>query len=817
MVIQNYDPNYIGAKPISTAPAESSQKVVSNDKKDSPESEYVKDKARLQEKLSSLNNKISRLKDKIASGKSDSQDRIQYSRYVNGREEVISKLKNLERNKQESLSRPKAEITTTKQSNTPTSSTQTAPSTEVKPGQSLYLEVTPEGVSSDVLTAPDTNAKTNLMLSDEGKKQVFAKKEKDTPPIFTAPKNVSGQETKYVEGQGLVNVREVRSQAQDVSISQEAIKQINKGGIWGYTSGTTLGVIGLGIGAGKGVVGTAEFFSPYSFTQRKAQVPIFGPAVDTIKSVPQIPQYFRNEPFEAVGMIGGMFLGGKLVSKPVNFVSSKAKPYVVGDRSAYISGSEQFMKYGFESRVKQFESSSKGGEFVLLDKSGGVRANTLTKVTNDKYVAQTTLEGDVIIKPRTTEGFLSREGFKLEEGKSPSIDIVRVRTTEGELVTAVQSSTGQTNLQKFGFSKNSWQSVRGIEATNPTYEIIDLINPRNNKFVDRPSTQKYLLEPDSPKVGGSRNTLKELYAKSDKTISDNSISNKPVYGDSEVVLIEETLPTDLSFKPSPKLKISSKYANDGPGTELKVSDATFDSEILAMPEQSSGVLGRRVKPINLKEYRSELNTSSTTIQALGQDNKVMTNLSLKSLQTPKIASIPLSGQDSRTAQLQTPELLQQQEIVLEQLQIPIQELRLREQTTPQNKLTPKNTYLVNLDLDLNKKKKRKSSSKLFVRKKGKFQYVGNYDTPEIAFDKGKSIVSETSTASFKVESSGVPQRFNMPPGSNLYNSRKDSTIYIEKPKFRINRPTELREITFKGLQTQRERGIVLKRKKVKFF
>jgi hypothetical protein len=100
----------------------------------------------------------------------------------------------------------------------------------------------------------------------------------------------------------------------------------------------------------------------------------------------------------------------------------------------------------------------------------------------------------------------------------------------------------------------------------------------------------------------------------------------------------------------------------------------------------------------------------------------------------------------------------------------------------------------------------KSSGGVFgviVKRQGVFRSVGTGLSKEGAVALGSAKVRGSSAASFQVTKGGQPIKINAPSG--FYS--KGVTL-IERPKFRINTPGELSEITYEGIRTQRSRRVI---------
>ena len=100
---------------------------------------------------------------------------------------------------------------------------------------------------------------------------------------------------------------------------------------------------------------------------------------------------------------------------------------------------------------------------------------------------------------------------------------------------------------------------------------------------------------------------------------------------------------------------------------------------------------------------------------------------------------------------------------------------------------------------------------LFVRKGGIFQKIGTFRNQKEAILKGRNIVSNTASASFKIDEpvQKDPLLSGLLSRSQFYASQKEPGVFIEKREKRIKSRGELREITFKGIAKQRtHKGIL---------
>lgn len=97
---------------------------------------------------------------------------------------------------------------------------------------------------------------------------------------------------------------------------------------------------------------------------------------------------------------------------------------------------------------------------------------------------------------------------------------------------------------------------------------------------------------------------------------------------------------------------------------------------------------------------------------------------------------------------------------------------------------------------------------VLVRRKGIFRRVSTQPTLKRAVAVGKTNIFSTAGASFKIvprEGGGVSREVRGLLSNKFYESRREPGVFIQKRQFRISSPGEKREITYKGLLTQRAR------------
>ena len=106
-----------------------------------------------------------------------------------------------------------------------------------------------------------------------------------------------------------------------------------------------------------------------------------------------------------------------------------------------------------------------------------------------------------------------------------------------------------------------------------------------------------------------------------------------------------------------------------------------------------------------------------------------------------------------------------------------------------------------------KKKNQSNKYQVQVREKGIFRTVKVTSSPKEAFIFGKQKVEQSASASFRVKAAGSSENIRASlPGASFYESKKEPGLFIQRREKRISTAGEKREITFKGILSQRQRG-----------
>lgn len=106
---------------------------------------------------------------------------------------------------------------------------------------------------------------------------------------------------------------------------------------------------------------------------------------------------------------------------------------------------------------------------------------------------------------------------------------------------------------------------------------------------------------------------------------------------------------------------------------------------------------------------------------------------------------------------------------------------------------------------------------LLVRERGAFVEKGLFSGVSEALSAGKRIVGGSSSASFKIVGSGGVFSPAGQLGDRFAFSKRDRGVIVEKSKFRISSPGELREITFKGVRASSVKRRVKNKKNNNFW
>lgn len=126
-------------------------------------------------------------------------------------------------------------------------------------------------------------------------------------------------------------------------------------------------------------------------------------------------------------------------------------------------------------------------------------------------------------------------------------------------------------------------------------------------------------------------------------------------------------------------------------------------------------------------------------------------------------------------------------------------------SVPSTSSIPNNTPSFNFSND---SKKKKSKSKLFVKKKGKFELRGEGEDVGLLFKRGKDIIENTASASFKVVSDSGQAIMPGILGNRFTKSKKNTGVIVQKREYRISTAGEKFEIPGKAQRNKSLRRLI---------
>ena len=641
----------------------------------------------------------------------------------------------------------------------------------------------------------------------------------------TAPRtNPIGSETKVYEGQGLLNLSELKEKNKNTNLNQEALKGFKQGGFLGIAGGTTIATISFVSGAGEGIVRTPEFFSPITY-EGKLQVPIVQPLYEFTQNA--IPMAIENPFSFAGGIAGGILLGKVLSPKSINSVNRIPVSEKVPIPPGGSGGVPAYDIFGARMGTiipPEFEGLGKigikiGSETIL--KSPEVQTQLIPKIVDN-----------------LKSSIFAPEGYK-------PMSIGEVARQNPELAKSLLVEQGQTLLETTSKPSFEYLKRKANEGTLNIFDTLELSETekvaldniqresKNQQFVNLKTGEVKTFSKES--IGM---TLEELnaYAKEKSGIKTPEVQ-LPL---SEVIpnALDETnlesSPSDKGFNLFGNKKgsassspISELFNEVSKGLDGRLKRWRFDyGEKYNIPEIEKAI-SQTENPLFLfslpKPEISNRQTSSPSfitspiqqIESLSKQNPI-TNLTpiSKSVKIPAIANV----QSSSTQQVQatTPAIIvstqsdqaQVQNAVqisqfdnVEPRERPLERTSTKFESTP--KLVPANTIPKAFSRKKEEKKRRFIAS---VRKKGKFVSQGVFDSFDKAFGKGFKDVKDTASASFKVEEEGkgvaqlpIPAQLV----NQLYRSKKEKGVFIQPRSKRISTGGEKQEITYKGIRANR--------------
>lgn len=600
---------------------------------------------------------------------------------------------------------------------------------------------------------------------------------------------------------------------ENFNLNTQALKNFKQGGVKGTVAGTTLGTLAFTFGAGEAIVRTPEFFSPVTY-QGRLQYPIVQPFAESANAVVTQPrETVLNQPFTFAGGLAGGVLGGKLATGLVGkgksvYVATGARyvpPEQVFSPQVLVEGQRFPTSTGTTDALTQF----KQGDNILVH-SGPSKVSGTTAGAGG--AAKAGLEDPGIYgtpKGQASPNFLgikqngygkiTLNPFKLVESlfSQPTVTEFKTRgvTTQppevllkpgfsstAKFFEETGSKTGQAYITKrsmIGQGEVSGAGIPDAKARKGTSEI-EAVVPEGAKFAYEPPKkflgklkgyEEYtefegrnvpirkanLVGESTPEVNIKLVNLEELKKKGSSYYVESSQSTPVILS-----------PSVLSSPPKSGSSTSSSSSLRGGSARGSSSSRSGRSSVLASP--SSG---------GSSTSFSESASSFSNVETSGGSSLLTGSGSTSTPTNSSTPSNPITPPGSSTPS---------------------------RPSNPQPIIPPTSSLPLSKGL---KETKRKTRFLTKVRSKGKFETKGVFDTLEKAFSKGFSEVKNTAAASFKVEEQGrgtvqLPALGQF--SDQIYKSKKEKGVLIQRREKRISTRGEKEQITFKGIQANKLRS-----------
>lgn len=285
-------------------------------------------------------------------------------------------------------------------------------------------------------------------------------------------------------------------------------------------------------------------------------------------------------------------------------------------------------------------------------------------------------------------------------------------------------------------------------------------------------------------------------------------SKTGVYSSIEIKFSSEKLKYPSPYS-APKITEEEEYYISPPGSPaIQIPSTTQMESVLDTRYYNQPMIGQIITPTT-QTFTGEI-PSMTQASSFAEATRQNEISIIKQMQMQKPATRqiqiqrPIQENITRQIYIQRPTTATKQKTMLTQIQMQ----------------KPFSSTILMPPLLSSKTKKLKSSTigkkaySVLVRKGGKFVRIKLPPlTRRSALSLGAKITGETELASFKLEPTvGTPFRikgegfkpymFRKPKGK----SKLGKDVFIEKSKFRIDQPIELREITYKGIKASKQRA-----------
>jgi hypothetical protein len=355
--------------------------------------------------------------------------------------------------------------------------------------------------------------------------------------------------------------------------------------------------------------------------------------------------------------------------------------------------------------------------------------------------------------------------------------------------------------------------------------IIDLINPEKSSIVSEVTAQSSLGDfgvdvPVSSKHVSSKVPSVELQfskvpVKSVDVLPDNSFAFKNSQSSIVEVVSENTFPERSSVGPEKRLVLSSDYMFSDDGVVVRKNDFSPVVDVLPVSKRES--FGSGAVSLLDVGYKSDVSLRNKSVLGLRQSSsdvllnkKVVDNVQVIS---PVVDVFSEVGLKTNVKVLQLQSL--SQDVVQESSNVQSVKSILDLKQSPSQDVVQESSQLSKgedfvkpiVPKVLSNRQVRSGSGRfsVIVKKAGKPVVIGSgYSDLATAFNRGKQEVKDTARASFKVVSDlGVVQKVNFFGDRTLRASKVDSSFVVQKREFRISSAGEKREISRKGISSQR--------------
>lgn len=645
--------------------------------------------------------------------------------------------------------------------------------------------------------------------------------------------------------------------------------------------------------------GGSEFFPIRSMTQSSGVYDLAGLEIpkprkkDGILPLDEKP-YFDNQPLNAKLVDDVLYY--KI--KDGQFVPSETQSGVYGDvQLARARSDSEFRSSMFDLKLAKSSRQSVDPNFVFNDPLNNPDIAVLGQRTlkgdlisdfDVKKLNAPLYENEVFGATRKTEGGLYEvpdERLILKKKSDNLIiptgqtKIAQDKLIAGSLETSKQSNAFVVDGEVFVSGKEFNPKAQTLR-TEPAGSLARVDDPYD-LVVNKKSVQTDLYgSPVNEKKSVDLLTNDEKYSDlGSYGVTDSSgVISYPNLKDNDVLNVVDNS-DKFKFDPVPdkskqsRQVSSSQYANDKSFSDFKLSDATFDVELVSRktvadvqpldfpinsPQKSrltldsSYVYDVGSDSFVKKVYDTELNLDikgkvtpqdfrlnvvPVQVRSVIEQPKLIPEIKVDQIVSPAVKSDVQSKSDqglfsdqsvdqvqkvkSKITPVQSIDLVQvsqtesKLDLGLGVVQQPVQRVQPRLLTPSVEKVEVKPLF-PKLQTD----RQVKSGFGLFdvlVRKEGKFVKVGSgYSDLATAFNRGKQEVKDTARASFKVVSRlGVTQKLSLGGDRSLRYSKRDPDVIVQKREFRISSQGEKTEISRKGVFSQKvNRGLTKKNKNI---